>query len=128
MLYLLLFIATCTVHYVYTVHCIYNESYPFSFFSGGGDSCLMNRNLIYFCSLRKYVSNSLTKLWYSLMGTPKPCPFCGGRACKEVSKHHTNPSVFIIRCNNTDCSVRPMVAKTSEERAIKAWNTECNTF
>lgn len=62
------------------------------------------------------------------MDAIKPCSVCNGPAHKEISKHFVNPSVYIIRCTNTACPIRPVVAKTSEEKAIEAWNAGCDTF
>ena len=62
------------------------------------------------------------------MNAIKPCFVCNGPAHKEISKHFEDTDIYIIRCTNIACPIRPVVAKTSEAKAIEAWNTGCDTF
>lgn len=52
----------------------------------------------------------------------KPCPFCGGAATLQKSKHKA--PWFQVTCNEeNNCHMAPLVEYPVEEDAVKAWNT-----
>ena len=52
----------------------------------------------------------------------KPCPFCGGEAEMQVTKHIPSGFDYTPRCKNTSCCGRSTKKYTVRETAVAMWN------
>ena len=52
----------------------------------------------------------------------KPCPFCGGVAEMQVTKHTPSGFDYTPRCKNTSCCGRLLKKYSTKEAAIAMWN------
>ena len=51
-----------------------------------------------------------------------PCPFCGGRAEMQITKHTPSGNDYTPRCTNTSCCGRLLKKYTVRETAVAMWN------
>ena len=56
------------------------------------------------------------------MAELKSCPFCGGVAEMQVTKHIPSGYDYTTRCKNTSCCGRLSKKYTLRETAVAAWN------
>lgn len=52
----------------------------------------------------------------------KPCPYCGGVAEMQVTKHIPNGYDYTPRCSNKSCCGRLTKKFTVREVAVAMWN------
>lgn len=52
----------------------------------------------------------------------KPCPFCGGVAEMQITKHCPSGFDYTPRCINTSCCGRLQKKYTVRETAVYMWN------
>lgn len=61
------------------------------------------------------------------MADLKPCPFCGGKACKTTIFNSNKKTYYQISCPDEDCSIQPFTDyRTEEEVVIQEWNRRAN--
>lgn len=56
----------------------------------------------------------------------KPCPFCGGKAEMQITKHCPSGFDYTPRCQNTSCCGRLQKKYTVRETAVYMWNRRAN--
>ena len=52
-----------------------------------------------------------------------PCPFCGGEAEMQITKHIPSGYDYTPRCKRTSCCGRLSKKYSTQEAAIHHWNT-----
>lgn len=52
-----------------------------------------------------------------------PCPFCGGVAEMQITKHIPSGYDYTPRCKNTSCCGRLSKKYSLRETAVMKWNT-----